>query len=330
MVGWAGSRPGSFDAGEHAVGSIRRIPLDGLATVRARALALVPRGLDASAPVEVLCHLHGLGITYEDHGGGVRDVDVDRLAQQLEAAARPMILLAPQGTPASDFNPAADPARPAANQLASHDNPAVSIDPKLPARFVAQPDKGFDVQAFVDEALGALAALGILGRAPEVATAVLSAHSGGGDALSLVLAEDGIGRRPRALGAIVLFDAVNGDEELSRLLSFLDAALRRDADAIASAGDADAQLAALARGTLFRAITTGAPFYAARHHALDAFLSRWFEAHADAAGDEVTAAWRARYRVVFSDHRDHETLVGSGALEDALRALPPVPSPASA
>jgi hypothetical protein len=347
-IGWAGSRPLGFNAGEQAVGSIRRIPIDGLTTVRARALALVPAGLDAGRPIEVLVHLHGHGRAFEEQGsrapgdvrGQVRDVDVDRAEDQLAGAGRPMIALLPQGTSTSDFNPGrgggyphtpgADPARPGANLLPAHPNPGASLAPVLPASFAAQPDKGLDVQAFVDEALAALAALGILDRAPEVARAVLSAHSGGGGPLSLVLTEDGAGRMPRALGAVLLFDAVNGDEELSRVLAFVDRALGRDAAALASLGDAAAQLGYLQASTRFVAVTTGAPFYAARHHALDDFLRGAFDAQKKAFGDEVLAAWRESFAVVFSAHHDHDTLVGSGCLEDALRALPAPPSRASA
>jgi len=106
------------------------------------------------------------------------------------------------------------------------------------------------------------------------------------------------------------------------VLSFVDGALGRDAAALAAAGDAAAQLLYLQASTRFTAVTTGVPFYAARHHALDAFLKSAFDAQAG-VGDEVLAAWRGGYRVVFSAYHDHETLVGSGCLEDALRALPP-------
>ena len=87
--------------------------------------------------------------------------------------------------------------------------------------------------------------------------AVKAEQGGGGDALSLVLAEDGVGRAPRALGAVLLFDAVNGDEELARVLAFLDGALRRDAAALASCSDAAAQLGYLEGSTRFVAVTTG-------------------------------------------------------------------------
>src|SRR5262249_16908224 len=114
---------------EHPVGAIRRIPLDGLTgglqsnpeesegartltdekvagpvkgaarpdtatqTGRGRAIALVPTGIDTSAPVDVLFHLHGntenegrdfAGWRQHERSGEVRDVARDRIAQQIE------------------------------------------------------------------------------------------------------------------------------------------------------------------------------------------------------------------------------------------------------
>ncbi len=113
------------------------------------------------------------------------------------------------------------------------------------------------------------------------------------------------------------------------MLSFVDASLRSDAAELASSGDGAAQLAYLRQSTRFTAVTTGVPFYAARHHALDDFLKSAFTAEGGVDA-EVLAAWRGSYQVVFSAHHDHDSLVGSGCLGDALRALPAPPSQASA
>src|ERR1700722_17185024 len=116
-----------WNRGETSVGGIRRIPIETLRTgnqdqdahpaaeeaADARAIVLIPAAIDLTQPVEVLLHLHGHNVGYRQRRtqgkhaslrpGSVRDIDTDRIEQQLEASHRPMIGVLPQGTTGSGF-----------------------------------------------------------------------------------------------------------------------------------------------------------------------------------------------------------------------------------
>ena len=110
---------------EVTVGTIRRIPIEGLTLgnkgsdlersdpnraaeedTPGRAIVLIPVGIDLTKPVEVLLHLHGFNVGYRQRRtqgqdpslkpGTVRDVETDRVEQQLQASGRPMIAVLPR------------------------------------------------------------------------------------------------------------------------------------------------------------------------------------------------------------------------------------------
>ena len=213
--GWTGgdSTGGGWNAKAQEVGStkIERIPIEGLTTgnqqaygggaeqaktkesAAGKAVVLLPLGLDPKAPVDVMLHLHGFGYRSgdpyagwrQDQGSGtVRDVDQDRIEEQMKAAvdsnsdAAQTIVILVQGVGASDFG-----------KLAYND--------------------------YAKEALGIAAKRGFpqLPAVPADFKLVLSAHSGGGltiipsiqvDKKKHTLSE------PENLAEIVLLDAIHG------------------------------------------------------------------------------------------------------------------------
>lgn len=222
----AGLTPGEpktgWNVGEHAVGGIRRIPIDGLVsglqeaagsdggksltteevagTVagparsdvaeqagRGRAIALVPKLIKPDQSVDVLFHLHGntenadrgfAGWRQHKQSGKVRDVERDRIAQQMEAAGSPQLVgILPMGLNQSQFG-------------------AISPD------------------SYIRDAFDRLAELGAWPAAPKNFRVVLSAHSGGGFTVERMLKGRKGYQLPANLGMIVLFEANNSTKGL--------------------------------------------------------------------------------------------------------------------
>ena len=168
LGGWSDAVAGGWNAGERSVGSIRRIPIDGLTQVNqnpapspsttesaaGRAILCIPSGLDASQPIEVLFHLHGHNVGQRQRAasnlpdaGTVRDVLMDQLEDQLSASGRPMIAILPQGTLTSSFGNGSTP---------------------------------FDCDTLIVEVLNSAVRAGVWSSPPAISRVVLSGHSGGG------------------------------------------------------------------------------------------------------------------------------------------------------
>ena len=165
-VGWADEPATSPNRAEKDVSGVRRIPVDGLPVVH-RALVLLSPGIKLDAQVHVLVHLHGDNAGYV--GTSPRDLaaDKDRIEEQLVAAGRPqLVLVLPQGGQGGNYGAVGN------------------LDPREYA----------------------LAALKQLGNPPPLLGAVLlSGHSGGGFAIKTIL-DDQV--RRRTLSGVVWFDAV--------------------------------------------------------------------------------------------------------------------------
>ena len=320
-----------WNRGEVGVGSIRRIPVEGLGLgnqspyatsaaaegAKGRAIVLLPDNIDLTRPVEVLLHLHGHNVGYRQRvtqsshpslkPGSVRDVDTDRIEQQLQASARPIIGVLPQGTTSSGFG-------------------------------------GLNSDAYVAEVFQKLGSIGVFGTnpPPRVERVVLSGHSGGGGAIADMLSQPGQPRLPSSLGEVALFDGINGDGELGVVRGWVVNQLNRDLSALTPSGITPDQQQAYLRNSLrFRAYYTNSS-YAARHDILDQAIKAWFAQHKSALGGSSSPLYiglREHYQVIAVGHGDHEVILSRGdRLLDALSALPPAsaatappgPSPSSA
>jgi hypothetical protein len=264
-----------------------------------RAIAYVPPSFDASTAVEILVHLHGHNVGYRRRtasttaSGSVRDVLVDTIGSQLASCGRRIIALLPQGTASSVFGPSS----------------AAS----------------FDIPAFIDEALSTLVVASAIDSKPDVARVIVSGHSGGGGALSVLVSQDGMPRLPKPVAAEFLFEGINGPNELATQTAFLTANLNADLNAITQATDADAATAYL--GTSFRfAGFFNSDFYVPFYTALKKSLDGWFAAKAGVMGgtsDPVFLALRANYAVISpSPAVPHDQQVDHGNLLNALNMLP--------
>lgn len=304
-----------WNRAETRVGTIRRIPIEGLSLGNAqpdpeaaaeeqangRAIALIPASLSTSQPVDVLLHLHGHNIGYRQRRmqgshptlqpGSVRDVETDRIEQQIQASGRPMIGVLPQGTTGSAFG-------------------RINSD------------------AYIAEVFRAFGTLGAFGAqpAPRVARVLLSGHSGAGEPLTAMLAPTGQARLPSALGEIALFDSINGDGELAAVTAWVRQHLDEDLAALTASGITTAeQQAILDTSPRFRAYFTNSN-YAERHRRLQQAIASWFSQHAARFGllaPSVTAQLRDHYQVIAVGHGHHEVIMSEqDRLLEAINALP--------
>lgn len=314
-VGW--------NKAEVSVAGVRRIPVDGIAVgniaqdpqpqatrepAGGRAIALLPAAtIDTTKPVDVLLHLHGFNVGYRQRSkqgneatlapGTVRDVESDRIEQQIAASAQPIIGILPQGTATSDFG-------------------------------------RLNSDAYIAAVFAALTAHGAWGKgiaAPTVGRVILSGHSGAGGPISQMMAEPGTPRLPSAIAEVALFDAINPrGPQLGIITNWVLGHLDQDLSALMSLGKSSgsvtsAQGAYLQKSMRFRAYYTQKD-YRKPHEKLQEAIIRWFNTKAAPALGEGSPLYMQlydNYRTVPVHHGQHEEIMGKdNKLLDALRALP--------
>jgi hypothetical protein len=319
-AGWSDAdREGAaYNAGERAIGAMRRIPIEGLTSgyqgagageiklgktdesAAGRAIVVVPAGLAAGKPVDVLLHLHGYtGREVDPYGGwrqrksdhAVRDVALDRIEQQLEGAGNTqLIAVLPQGAGKSDFG---------------------NLNP----------------DTYIGEVLDRLAAVGAVDARPKLGHVLLSAHSGGGHTVKRLLDNDlrPPGKRkgavlPAQLGQLMLYDAINSDNELKTVQGWVEAQLDRAlavlADSAVPAAGKEAYLASSPRFVGYYAS------YAERYRKLDRAIQAWFDRHAGDLGG-YAGPLRDHFQVHAAKGLGHEL----AEVPHRLRSGPGVPQP---
>jgi hypothetical protein len=307
---------------ETTVSGVRRIPLQGIlggntdkdpqpAAKEAadnRAIALIPASLDTLQPVDVLLHLHGHNVGYRQRAtkgrddetlgvGTVRDVESDRIEQQIAASKRPIIAVLPQGTSGSGFG-------------------------KL------------NSDAYIAEVFKKLTSMGAWGpqaSEPKIGRVILSGHSGAGDPLSAMMQEPGTPRLPSALKEVALFDSINGPIELGRVTDWVRQHLDADLAALISLGrgsgiETPEQTAYLQKSIRFRAYYTNSS-YRERHEKLQKSIDEWFKQNAASAlgvGSTLYTQLYNNYRTIPVGHGQHNKIMGKdNQLLEALTTLPP-------
>ena len=349
--GWkdADTRPGKgiakgepqtgWNVEEHAVGTIRRIPIDGLTqglqsavegdggksltkeevggTVtgparsdkaeqkgRGRAIALIPSTLHPEVPVDVLFHFHGntenasrgfAGWRQHKDSGAVRDVERDRIGQQIEASGNPQLVgILPMGVNQSSFG-------------------AISPDP------------------YIRDAFDRLGELGAWAAAPKTFRVALSAHSGGGFAIEKMMRGRAGFQMPQNVGMIVLFEANNNLKSLKKG--------EQQAFTAWALGQLDAHLAYLTgpassadkRTYLQKATRLRAFFDPRKGHSYGSIyvplrkaIEDWFTADRRAALGPFLAEMQSLFQIV-EQSVGHEGQIRAG-LGSALSALPGTPA----
>ncbi|TMC46130.1 MAG: hypothetical protein E6J25_00765 [Chloroflexi bacterium] len=261
----------AWNAGQHEVGKIHRIPLQGLTqglqqesatrkgktestmlaglspeSAKGRAIVLVPEALKPNKPIEVLVHLHGYTESTGRPFAGLR-----ALTPAAGKTKNKTLRALRQGIDKNDVAPVRDVALDRAEQQleGSGYTQEMIVLPQggLHSQFGKSGDTNFDSGAYVNEILTRLVAESVWdpapARLPEVRVS-MSGHSGAGATLSKMARESvnrQAGKDPGAsstlTGDLVLLDAINPGEGAA----FKDWALMRlDQDLAALKGKSDA------------------------------------------------------------------------------------------
>ena len=287
-----------------------------------KAIVLIPKSLDLTKNVQVLLHLHGWGVGYRQRTrtkekgmetGTVRDVEIDRMEQQLEASKadkRNMIAVLPQGRYKSVFG-------------------------------------GFDSDDYLSKVFERLVALKVWEKAPPRGSTVLSGHSGAGETFREMIKGEGKNKMPANVAEFISFDAINGKYEYFAQRDWIVDNLNNDLAQLKTKSGKD-QLAYLKTSPKYRGYHTGTDAskgYAGWYVSLDQVITewwkdadhvKWFDENIKKNGKEGAAAQaqlKDNYKVTveaMGPSEEHEAIIGKAqdkfggkaALEDALSALP--------
>jgi hypothetical protein len=323
--GWTGAGVATPNQAEGTFSNVRRIPVEGLTPVT-RALVLLSPGLNPAQPIDVLVHLHGQNTGYREANPRDLDPDLDRIEEQLGAAGRPQLaIVLPQGSSRrADYGEFGQ------------------INPR----------------SYAQAALTQVRTLGGLPSDPRVGAVMLSGHSGGGFAMKTIT--DSRARRDD-LSGVVWFDAVQAESgpegerqttgQRERAKSLITERITAELDALPAGAAPAEQEAALRTGFTFRLYYDSAGLYAGAAGEVQTFLRGLFGesrgapprtglgARIAALPAPAKAGLRARYQVLPVPHGGaaghaaaltgggldtlgHDNMVGSGALANAIAAMP--------
>ena len=331
-AGWSDAKASSWNANERRVGSMRRIPIEGLSVGKqtedaarndaltsekagGRAVLVVPPGLKPSEPVDVMVHLHGYtetagrpfaGLRQNKSTGEVRDVELDRVETQLAAVGQEqLIAVLAQGGVRSEFGEGKN-------------------------------KYGLEPNAYAAEVLRVARGAGIWPTTPRLGRTILSVHSGGGHTAKNVMERElnqktGAAKGASSLGELVLFDALTGDGERDTTIAWITARLDADLAALTAAPDAAARQAYLATSPRFRGYATTTKSYRKRYEAVESAIKAWFRSHGPELGAVAETLW-ANYQVVYTnvdheyvmrgaDPKDKAAVPESGNIRNAAEAL---------
>ena len=301
------------------------------------AIALVPDSIvhpkqekDKNKNVEVLLHLHGYGVGYRRRktqltttpndpepknpkhtrvpGGEeetVRDISLDRFAEQLEASGRDVIGILPQGDLQSQFG----------SEVAN------KVDDYIKTVFKALKNVKISPEGIQ------------LPEGIQPGGVVLTGHSGGGDRIYSMMVN---GKEPTNLREVVLFDAIHRNKEkgvepiAENIKNWLEVRIKKDLKGMRAATLTDTDQADWLRnnGFRFRAYHSNSSFYTENYKALRRKLEVVFKSDKDITtlGSAALMALRENYHLheTWATGVDlHEQLLGkSNGITKALNALP--------
>ncbi len=378
-VGWSdASKQGkAWNADEHVFGKVRRIPLEGLAegtdasvrgakgrmipersseSATGKAIVLVPAGLDATAPIEVLVFLHGWTEGLHRPYAGWRElVDPKPSTDKLGDSLKERLPRLRHGLDATDTAPVRDLALDQVEQQLeeSGQTQLVIVLPQggLKSQFGKEGTMDFDAGPYVTEIVTRLKTEKrwkdgkgqVIDAAPSVTRVTMAGHSGAGAALSSMAAEavkakSGVkpakGEPPAKssalTGDLVLYDAINGSQ-LNQFVAWTLMLLDDEFAKLTDPGVTDeAKHFHLNRTQKLRGFTTD--YYIDQYIALDKAINDWFTSHSAKLG-----AWapclRANFTLDYLDV-DHEELMrgsragppraaGTGTILQAIQDLHP-------
>jgi hypothetical protein len=355
-VGWKSGASGdghAWNAGERLVGTIRRIPLEGLTqglqqdtakrwvrdhkgghwedesamieqlspeSAKGRAIVLVPQALRPELDVEVLIHLHGYTESAGRPYAGWRELTPaaaatkDKTLHQLR-----------HGVDQDDVAPVRDVALDRAEQQLQDSGYAQTIivlpQGGLHSQFGRTGDYNFDSGKYVENVVSRLVTDGVWRKAPNMARVSMAGHSGAGATLANMARESvrrQAGKRPGAsstlTGDLVLLDAINTGSELAAFRDWALMRLDRDLAALTGMRDEAEKLAYIRTAQKLRGYHSRTGSYGERYRQLDRAIGAWFAEHAADLGP-VASCLRANFSIVSVPVWHEELMRGTSAGE---------------
>lgn len=318
-------------------------------SAKGRAIVLVPEGLDATQSIEVVVFLHGFTEDASRPFAGWRE-----LTDPPPATRDSRLIRLRQGIDSSDTAPVRDVALDQAEQqLQDSGNKQLVI--VLPqggrhSQFGKEGGHEFLSGPYVTEIMARLrtekrwtdGAGKVVDTAPAVSRVTMAGHSGAGATLAAMaqrsVDEFNAAARHRTLpagdtsalpGDLVIYDAINGDQQLASFVSWVTMRLDQDLAVLSDTSKSDAdRFRYLHSAPKLRGYTTDA--YIHRYIQLDDAINDWFTRHKSTLG-----AWapclRMNYALQYLDV-DHEELMrgstagtpraaGTGNILDAITGL---------
>jgi hypothetical protein len=174
----------------------------------ARAIVWIHPNLKLNLPVQILLHLHGLTFREVDPFPGWRETHSDPKASEVDPARQ-----AAKKARRTFYNPLAGKVRDIERDRVGQQVEAIN-DPQVMAILpqgtglggAAMFGKDFDPDALVRDVMTRLETEKIFGKVPDKYTIMLSAHSGGAGTVTSVLTS----KRTNRVGGLILFDALHG------------------------------------------------------------------------------------------------------------------------
>ena len=355
-VGWKSDASGeghAWNAGERRVGSIRRIPLEGLTqglqqdtakrwvrdekgghwqeestmieqlsseSAKGRAIVLVPQALRPETEIEVLIHLHGYTESAGRPYAGWRE-----LTPAAAGTKEKTLHQLRQGVDQDDVAPVRDVALDRAEQQLQDSGYAqtVIVLPQggLHSQFGRTGDYNFDSGKYAENVVSRLVTDGVWRSVPKVARVSMAGHSGAGATLANMARESvrrEANRKPGAsstlTGDLVLLDAINTGSELAAFRDWALMRLDRDLAALKGMrGDAE-RLAYIRTAQKLRGYHSRTGSYGERYRQLDRAIGGWFAEHAADLGP-VAPCLRANFSIVSVPVWHEELMRGTSAGE---------------
>jgi hypothetical protein len=335
----------SWNADEHPVGKVRRIPLEGLKQgtganltpkqqkgwhdipeltsegAIGKAIVLVPEGLNAKDSIEVVVFLHGHTEGTHRPFGGFRTLDqvVPKASKHMQDLRR--------GIDPTDIAPVRDVALDqSAQQLEeSREKQLVIVLPQggLTSQFSKAGGKDFDARPYVDEIVTRLQTEkkwkddtgGVAAAAPSVTRIVMAGHSGASAALSHMADAGKPGAKPGDSSVIpddlVIYDAINGSDQRKSFENWATRRLEQDF-AILTDDTIDDKDKLVHLNTAPKLLGYTTDSYIGPYILLDRAIEAWFAAHMTKLG-KWAPCLRANYRLDYLDVDHEELMRGSGA-----------------
>ncbi len=346
-----GQAPGDPKTGwnveEHAVGTIRRIPLDGLTgglqgnpgesesagkltsedvagkvkgpprsdkdeqKGRGRAIALVPSLLETEDAVQVFFHLHG---NTEMESRGFAGWRQHKTSREVRDVARDRI----------------------AQQIESANSP--QLVGLLPQGVNESNFGQLSVDAYISDAFDRLVEIGAWTKAPPKFTVVLSSHSGGSFTIGRMLRGAKGFQLPASIKTLVLFESLHDRrfakdpakryDQVDQFGTWIEGMLADHLAFLNSAATAPDKKARLDAATRFRLVWDPDGSYNDNYVRMGQHLDKWFDANKTAIGTNEKVL---RDLIVFDPRKGvgHEGIVRAGVADALTGAVPAPPKPAA-